>query len=326
MAKNETGIYLNHYATVVGPLEKKSHLEKLELCMDDYYFGEKSFEQAEIKMQKTALDQLLAKAELKSEDLSLLISGDLSDQIGVSSIAAVASQIPFLGVYNACATFVESLILACMYLKNHSKNKVICMTSSHNLHAEKQFRFPIEYGAPKKKTSTFTTTGAVATLISKEKSRFKLGNYTIGKAIDMGLNDTSNMGAIMAPAAAQTIYRHLQDNKMSPKDYDIILTGDLGEVGSKLLKEYFKTTYQIDLKNHVDAGSDIYLEKDKEKVLSGGSGPSALPIYLFHKVLKNKKNKKILLVATGSLHNPLFVNQKQTIPAIAHAIELEVIS
>ena len=324
MAKKESGIYLQNYATIVGPLESRSHLDKIELSMDDYYFGEKSFEQAEKKMQKMVVEQLLFKSNLKEDNISLLISGDLSNQIGVSSLAASEYKIPFLGVYSACASFVESLIIATLYLKNHAKSKVLCMTSSHNLHAEKQFRFPIEYGSPKKKTSTFTTTAAIATFISKEKSNIKIGEYTIGNAVDMGLTDTSNMGAIMAPAAAETIYNHLQKHQKKASDYDVILTGDLGEIGSKILKEYLKTTYEIDLKNHLDAGSENYKNQDKEITNSGASGPSALPLYFFHKIIHQKKYHKILLVATGSLHNPLFVNQKQTIPAIAHAISLEV--
>ncbi len=324
MANKSNGIYINNYATIVGPMEKNSRLSAIELSMDDYYYGEKSFELAEVKMQKAVMDNLLFKTGLSNDHISLLIGGDLSNQICVSSTVAGSYAIPFLGIYSACATFVESLILASMYIKSHSSSKVICLTSSHNLHAEKQFRFPIEYGAPRKKTTTFTTTGAVSTLLSKEKSNIKVDCYTLGNVIDMGLKDASNMGAIMAPAAAEVIYKHLCQTKREASYYDAIITGDLGMIGSKLLKEYLKTTYQIDLKNHLDAGSEIYSKKDEEKVNAGASGPSALPIYFFHKIVTNKKYHKVLLVATGSLHSPSFINQQQTIKGIAHVISLEV--
>lgn len=325
MAKEDDGIYINNFASIVGPLEKKSNLTSLDLVMDDYYYKEKTFELAEVKMQKDVIDHLLFKSNLNENDIGLLISGDLSNQICVSSKVASLYSVPFLGIYSACATFVESLIIGSMYLKNHKKEKVLCVTSSHNLHAEKQFRFPIEYGAPKKESSTTTTTASVGVLLSREKGMIKLDKYSIGSSIDMGLKDTSNMGAIMACAAAQIIMKHLKETKREWNYYDIILTGDLGEVGSKIFKEYMKQTYQIELKNHVDAGSEIYKKKDKDIIKSGASGPSALPIYFFHKILKDKKIKKVLLVATGSLHNPLFVNQHQSVASIAHAISLEVI-
>lgn len=316
--------YITNFASIVGPKEKNSHLSSLDLWMDDYYYGEKTFEQAEIKMQKSVIDHLLFKSGIENKQIGVMIGGDLSNQISVTSKSASEASIPFLGIYSACASFVEALIVASMYLKAHPKKKVLCLTSSHNLHAEKQFRFPIEYGAPKKLSSTYTTTAAIATMLSNEPSSIRLDSYTIGNAVDMGIKDTSNMGAIMAPAAAQTVMRHFKETKRDYNYYDVILTGDLGEVGSRIFRDYLKTTYQIDLKNHLDAGSEIYKKKDKNIVYSGGSGPCALPIYFFHKILKDKKYKKVLLVATGSLHNPLFVNQGQSVAGIAHAISLEV--
>ena len=197
------------------------------------------------------------------------------------------------------------------------------MTSSHNLHAEKQFRFPIEYGAPKPTTTTFTATGAVACLLTKEQTNIKIESYTIGKVIDMGCKDASHMGAVMAPAAANVIMSHLTELERDINYYDLILTGDLGCIGSKILGEFLKRVYGIKMKQHLDAGCELYL-KSQEETYAGASGPVALPLYLFNKVLKPKKKQKILIVGTGSLHNPFFVNQKLSIPAVAHAVSLEV--
>ena len=322
-SKKINGVYIKDNFILVGPKERA--IKNFDLIMSDYYYGEKTFEQAEIKMQQVVINSLLNKNRLLHNDINFIIGGDLSNQVSVSSYAASKYNIPFLGVYSACASFCESLIFACELLENKKKERGIVVSSSHNLHAEKQFRFPIEYGAPKAKTSTFTTTASVATLLTNEITPIKIESYTIGKVIDMGISDVSNMGSIMAPAGVDTIMRHLNDLNRQPDYYDVILTGDLGIVGSKLLKIYLEKTANIKLKNQIDCGIDIYKD-DNENVNSGASGPVVLPLYLFSKILKQKKYKKILIVGTGSLHSPLFVNQKLSIPAISHAVSLEVIS
>ena len=200
--------------------------------------------------------------------------------------------------------------------------KAISITSSHNLTAERQFRYPVEYGAPKPHTATFTTTGAVSTLLSKNYSKIRLESATIGVPVDLGVVDANNMGAAMAPAAASTIATHLATLKRDVNYYDLILTGDLGCVGSEILKDYLKMVYNINLKKYFDAGCELYL--DSQPTYAGGSGPACLPIVLFNKILLNKKYKKILIVATGALHSPTTVNQHGTIPSIAHAVSLEV--
>lgn len=321
-SKQFKNIYLNDFITLVGPLEKESHLKKYNLIMDDYYYGEKTFEQAEIKMQKSVIDQLLKQNSLKNADISLLVGGDLTNQIAITSYSAKNYNFPFLGLYSACATFVESLIVAATFVESGCK-KVIGVTSSHNLTAEKQFRYPIEYGAPRPHTATFTTTGAISTLISKKESKIKIESATIGTPIDMGISDANNMGAVMAPAAASTLILHLTELKRDINYYDLILTGDLGCVGAKILEDYLLTNYNIKMKKNLDAGCELFLSS--QETYAGGSGPACLPLVFFNKILTTKKYKKILLIATGALHSVALVNQANPIPGIAHAISLEVL-
>lgn len=321
-SKQFKNIYLNDFVTLVGPLEKESHLKKYNLIMDDYYYGEKTFEQAEIKMQKSVIDQLLKQNSLKNADISLLVGGDLTNQIAITSYSAKNYNFPFLGLYSACATFVESLIVAATFVESGCK-KVIGVTSSHNLTAEKQFRYPIEYGAPRPHTATFTTTGAISTLISKKESKLKIESATIGTPIDMGISDANNMGAVMAPAAASTLMLHLTELKRDINYYDLILTGDLGCVGAKILEDYLLTNYNIKMKKYLDAGCELFL--NSQETYAGGSGPACLPLVFFNKILTTKKYKKILLIATGALHSVALVNQANPIPGIAHAISLEVL-
>lgn len=321
-SKQFKNIYLNDFVTLVGPLEKESHLKKYNLIMDDYYYGEKTFEQAEIKMQKSVIDQLLKQNSLKNADISLLVGGDLTNQIAITSYSAKNYNFPFLGLYSACATFVESLIVAATFVESGCK-KVIGVTSSHNLTAEKQFRYPIEYGAPRPHTATFTTTGAISTLISKKESKIKIESATIGTPVDMGISDANNMGAVMAPAAASTLMLHLTELKRDINYYDLILTGDLGCVGAKILEDYLLTNYNIKMKKYLDAGCELFL--NSQETYAGGSGPACLPLVFFNKILTTKKYKKILLIATGALHSVALVNQANPIPGIAHAISLEVL-
>lgn len=311
-------VYLKDYFTIVGPKEKQSKLKKYDLDFDDYYFETKTFEMAEIKMQKMVIDNLL-----KKNNIDYIIGGDLINQIAISSYAARNCGIPFVGIYSACSSFVEALLLASTIIDSENAQNIICLTSSHNLTAEKQYRYPTEYGNTKPHTATTTATGAVGAVVSKEKSRIMIKNGTFGKIIDLGVNDTNHMGAVMAPACADTIHNHLINNKKKPGDYDLILTGDLGKIGINILKEYYKNAFNETLINVVDSGSEIY--KQNQDTYSGGSGPCCLPLYFFCNVLAKKKYHKILLVGTGSLHTPVLVNQHQTIPAISHVIEIEVL-
>lgn len=321
-SKKLNHVYFKDAFSLAGPIEAKGAIKDYDLVMNDFYYHEKTFEQAEVKMQRVVIDNLLNKTKLLHSDIDFLVSGDLSNQISVSCYAASHYNIPFFGVYSACASFVEGLIIASELLESKKKGNALCVTSSHNLHAEKQFRFPIEYGAPKPHTTTFTATGAVSTLLTKTPSKIQVESYTIGTVVDMGIKDATNMGAVMAPAAAKVLLDHLLDLNRSIDYYDLILTGDLGCVGSKIFKEYLKRGYNLKMKTHYDAGSELYLKS--QETYAGASGPVALPLYLVNRVLKQNKYKKILLIGTGSLHNALFVNQKMSIPAIAHAVSLEV--
>ena len=316
-------VYLNDYFTIVGPKEKTSKLKRFDLVMDDYYIGDKTFEKAEEKMQREVIDNIMSKNNLGNCDVDLLIGGDLTNQVSVSNNCARNYNCSFLGVYSACATFVESLIIASMMIDSGKLKRVISVTSSHNLTAERQFRYPVEYGAPRNHTATFTTTGAVATYLSKRESKIRLESATIGSVVDMGVMDANNLGAAMAPAAASVIASHFDSLKRDGSYYDLVLTGDLGCVGSNILKEYLSDVYNIKLKKYLDAGCEVYL--DSQDTYAGGSGPVCLPIVLFNKILLNKKYKKILIVATGALHSPTTVNQRGSIPAVAHAISLEVL-
>jgi len=322
-SKKINNVFIKDAFSLAGPVESRGSIREYDLVMDDYYYKTKTFEQAEMKMQKVVIDNILYKNHLLHSDIDLLVGGDLSNQISVSCYAASNYNIPFIGVYSACASFVEGLIIGSEMIENKRKALALCVTSSHNLSAEKQFRFPIEYGAPKPQTTTFTATGSVSVLLTKEPSKIKLESYTIGTITDMGCKDASHMGAVMAPAAARTIVNHLTEMKRSIDYYDLILTGDLGCIGAKILKEYLKRAYGLRMKNHIDAGCELYLSS-QEETYAGASGPVALPLYLFNKLLKQKKARKILIVGTGSLHNPFFVNQRLTIPAISHAVSLEV--
>ena len=322
-SKKFNNVYIKDNFEIVGPLEKDGLLKSYDLVMDDYYYGEKTFEQAEIKMQKIVLENLLNKNKLNENKIDALIGGDLINQISISSYNAAQFKIPYLGVYSACASYAEELIIASSLISGKLAKKIVAITSSHNLNAERQFRYPVEYGAVKKHTTTFTTTAAISTLITSEPSNIKIESATIGKAIDMGITDTNNMGAVMAPAAADTLNTHLLEMKRNINYYDLVLTGDLGLVGKEIFLEMLNKEYNINLKKYMDAGCEIYT--NAQETYAGASGPVALPLVLFDKVLTSKRYKKILIIATGSLQSVQLANQKLGIPGIAHAISLEVI-
>lgn len=316
-------VYIKDNFSIVGPLEKDGMLKNYDLVMDDYYYGEKTFEQAEIKMQKVVMDNLLAHNRLSESKIDVLLGGDLINQTSISSYNASKYRIPYLGLYSACATYIEELIVGASLISGKLAKNVVGVTSSHNLNAERQFRYPIEYGAIKKHTTTFTTTAAIATLLTSELSNIRIESATIGKVIDMGVKDVNNMGAVMAPAAADTLYTHLLEMKRNINYYDIIVTGDLGKVGKELFTELLDKNYNLRIKKYMDAGCEIYT--NTQETYAGASGPVALPLVLYEKVLSCKKYKKILVIATGSLQSVQLANQKLGIPGIAHAISLEVL-
>lgn len=314
---NFQNVYLRDYYTIVGPKESEGKITNYNEKLSSLYNDEKTFESAEIAMQQRVIDKMTYQG-----DIDYIIGGDLLNQIAISTYSASKYNIPFIGVYSACASMIESLIIGANLVRSRDAKNVLCITSSHNLTAERQFRYPVEYGNNKPQSATTTLTAAAGITLTNEKTKYKVVSATVGKIVDMGVTDVNNMGAVMAPACAKTIYEHLLNGQVDANYYDIIVTGDLGKIGVEILKKYYKEVYKTELKNVVDAGSNIFL--DSQNCYSGGSGPVCLPLYFLTKIIKSKKYKKILLVGTGSLHNPVMVNQKKTIPSIAHAISVEV--
>ena len=323
-------VYVGESSTIAGPYEKKGpYGDKFDKTFDNLYNGEKTWEMAEAKALKESINILLKKAKKTNEDIDIIISGDLLNQITSSCYSTENFDTPFLGIYSACATSIEGIIIGSSLIDSKKVKNVIASTSSHNMSSEKQFRNPTEYGAPKPKTATFTSTGGASILLTNEKNSIKVDSTTIGKIIDYNQTDPLDMGSVMAPAAADTIYRHLKDTNRSPDYYDLILTGDLGLYGKEILIDLMKTDYGLDIsKNYNDCGVMLYDLETQKEVLAGGSGPvcSALINYsVIMEKLKKKELKRVLLVATGALFSPTMVYQHQNILSIAHAVSLEVI-
>lgn len=323
-------VYVKDTSTIVGIYEANGPLKDYfdKTYTKDLYFGEKSWEKAEVKLLKDSLSLLLKKTKLKETDIDLVISGDLQNQIASSDYALREFDIPFLGIYNACATSSEGIIIGSTFIDSKKVKNCLVSTVSHNTSAEKQYRNPTEYGAPKPATATFTVTGAASILLTNEKTDIRVESATIGKVIDKGTKDVNHMGAVMAPAAADTIYRHLTDTNRTVDYYDMILTGDLGRCGKKILINYMKKVYDMDISSNYDDCGTIIYDIDKQPVFAGGSGPacSALVNYSYIlKLMRDKKVKKVLLVPTGALFSPTMFFQKESLPAIAHAVSLEVV-
>ena len=328
MTFNYHNVYLNDVATIAGPYEAKGPLSKwYDRTYNNFYFDMPTFEQAESKIIVESVDLLLSKIKKTKDKIDIHLSGDLLNQIVATNYASEEIGIPLVGIYSACSTSVLGLILASNMIDAKQIKNAIVTVSSHNNTSEKQFRQPIEYGGPKKITSTFTTTGACAAYLSSKQIGLKVESATLGKVFNLGIKDPNNVGAVMTPAAAKTIYEHLNDLKREVGYYDLILTGDLGIYGSKILKEYMQIEYNINLINYQDSACMIY-DLNNQPVHAGGSGPACLPLvfysYLFPKMRKGEI-RRILLVATGALFSGTMVNQKLAIPAIAHAISLEVV-
>lgn len=323
-------VYLENVATVVGPYEHAGPLSRrFDRHYDEMYMNEETFENAEVHLMKESIDILLDKVNKKKKDISIFIAGDLQNQITAASFTAKYIKAPFMGIYSACATNVEGLILASSLIDSKKVNNSIVSVSSHNMVSERQFRNPTEYGGPKPSSATFTATGGAAAYLSNQKSDIRIESSTIGKVIDMEQTDPNNMGAVMAGAAIDTIYNHLNDLKRKPSYYDLIVTGDLGKYGKEILLEYMQKEYKIDLsKNYNDCGIMLYDLTSQKEVQAGGSGPVCSALVMYGDIIpkmKNKEIKKVLYVATGALFNPTSVFQKNNILSIAHAISLEVI-
>lgn len=321
-------VYINSTGTIVGPIEHDGPLSKYyDEYYDDFYFGRDSWEKSESKLIEDSVDIALRKNGITRDKVDIHISGDLLNQIVATNYASKNIGIPLIGIYGACSTSVLGLIIGSNMVESNQIKRCISSTSSHNLAAEKQFRYPVEYGGPKKKTLTFTCTGGCSAILSSEKKGIKVESSTLGRVIDMGVTDVYNMGAVMAASAGDTLNRHLKYHNRKPDYYDLILTGDLGVYGKAIFRDYVFKEYGYTLNNYEDAGSIIY-DRAKQPVYAGASGPAALPLvaygYIFSRMLSGEL-KRVLLIGTGALMNSSMVNQKCSIPSISHAISLEVI-
>ncbi|KUO51068.1 MAG: stage V sporulation protein AD [Desulfitibacter sp. BRH_c19] len=313
-------------SAVGGPFEAKSALAKdFDALHGDLWLGQKSFEKAEKKLLEQACEIAIDKAGMKKEDIQFFISGDLMNQIISSSFAARTLGAPYLGVFGACSSSMESLALAALIVNSKAGKNALAAASSHNGSVEKQFRYPTEYGSQKPPTAQWTVTGAGAALVASEGDGPKVTAATVGRVIDMGLSDPFNMGGAMAPAAVDTITAHIRDLGIDSSYYDVIATGDLGKVGHEIAAELLqKHGIEIPKKILTDCGLMIY--KEDQPVFSGGSGCACSATVTFgHFMNKLKKGelKRILIVATGALLSPLSYQQKETIPCIAHAVAIE---
>lgn len=323
-------VYLKSVGIVAGKLERYGTFGKFyDKTYNDYYMGEKTFEQAEERMIKDATSYALSKSGMRISDIDVVLGADLLNQIASDAYESVSLNKPFLGLYSACASLCEELLVASLLVSTGHVKNALCNVSSHNLTAERQFRNPVEYGCPKPKRSTYTVTGAGSAIITNTKSKIRISAASIGTTTDLGIKDVSDMGSVMAPAAARTIYEHLKNLKARPEDYDLILTGDLGVYGKEILKSYMKSFYNLNVDNVLeDAGSIIYDRAKQKVVKAGGSGPACISLVsytdVFNKMIKGKL-KKVMLVSTGALMSTTMNNQHLTIPSIAHAVTLEVV-
>lgn len=323
--KFKNNVYLLSGYSIVGPLEGKGPLkEYFDYVLQDDTLKEKTFEKSERKLLQNIINGAIDKAGLKTDDIEFFFGGDLLNQIVSSSYTARELEIPFIGLYSACATMAESLALAAIFIDNGLANNVIAGTCTHFSSAERQYRFPLELGNQRPPTAQWTITGGGASVISTIPSKIKITSITIGKVVDYGIADVNNMGAAMAPAAADTISAHLKNMKKKVDDYDFIATGDLGKLGSELLIDLMEYNKIILKQNYSDCGCMMY---DKtERVFMGGSGAgcsaSVLNSYILTK-LKKGEFKRVLLVSTGALMSTTSSQQGDTIPGIAHAVELE---
>ena len=317
--------------SAVGPKEKNGPLfSYFDTAVDDVYFGEKTFEKAESKFMGEAIGIATRKANLNINNIDYLFAGDLLNQCISSGYTARNLSIPFIGLYGACSTFAEANILAACFVNSGYSNNAIAAASSHFCASERQFRMPLEQGTQMTPTSQWTVTGAGANLIvpSNPKichTRPHITYATPGIVVDLGITDIANMGAAMAPAAFDTIVTHLEDTKRTADFYDLIITGDLGSLGSNILIEQLKN-YGIDIsKNHLDCGVAIFDSKTQETHMGGsgcGCSASVFTSFVYTK-LRKKEINKVLLVATGALMSTVSLGQKESIPGIAHAIAIE---
>ena len=313
------------WASIAGKKEGKGPLGKsFDVVSQDPYFGQNTWEQAEKKLQQLALETLAKKSGLQQSDFDLVCSGDLLNQCIGSSFTLRNTGVPHLGLYGACSTMSESLLLATMAVGGGYADKVVAMTSSHFASSERQYRFPLGYGGQRPPTAQWTVTGSGAALVCSEGNGPEIENCTIGTVCDLGIKDANNMGAAMAPAAYDTIRAHFDDLSGSPEDYDLIVTGDLGQVGKELLLELARRDGMSLGGKLTDCGTMVF-DSSMQDVHAGGSGCGCSAITLCGDLL-NKLNsgklKRILFCGTGALLSPTSTQQGLPIPGVCHAVSI----
>ena len=334
MAKNKRGKQsfslpempvITAWASVAGKKESEGPLaHSFDMTSQDTYFGQKTWEQAEKQMQKNALDILLKKAGLSKQQLGVVFSGDLLNQCIGSSFTLRNSGVPHLGLYGACSTMAESLLMASMAVSGGFSDKVVAMTSSHFASSERQYRFPLGYGGQRTPTAQWTVTGSGAALVCSAGKGPRIESCTIGTVTDLGIKDANNMGAAMAPAAYATIRAHFEDLSTAPEDFDLIVTGDLGQLGKDVLLELSKRD-GVSLGGKLTDCGTLVFDQTTQDVHSGGSGCGCSAItlcgYLLNQ-LNSGKLKRILFCGTGALLSPTSTQQGLPIPGVCHALSI----
>ncbi len=316
---------ITSFASVVGKIESEGpYGDEFDEVVEDNKGGAETWEQAEAMLQTKALQHAMDKAELIPENMDLIFAGDLLNQCTGSSYGLKDFYIPFLGIYGACSTFAEALLLSASMVNAGYVDNCAAVTSSHFSSAERQFRFPLNYGGVRTPTAQWTATASGAAIVAAATEPPYIRAATVGKVQDMGINDLNNMGAAMAGAAYDTLSRHFKHMGTHPESYDLIITGDLGQVGSDLLYDLFKRD-GVDIKKwHNDCGLLLY-DRESQDVHAGGSGcgcSASMMCGHFLKLVKSGELKRILYAATGALMSPTMVQQGGTIPGISHAVEI----
>lgn len=322
-------------ASVAGKKEGEGPLASyFDVVEDDPMFGGESWEDAESKMMLKTAQLAISKANLKKEDIRYLIGGDLLAQLIATSFGLETLEIPVIGVYGACSTMGESLAVASLIVEGGFAEKVIAITSSHFAGAEKQFRYPLEYGSQRPLAATWTVTGSGAVILgcgnynypgNPLEKTIRVKGVTFGKIVDFGVKDSMNMGACMAPAASATISQHLRDFGRNADYYDKIITGDLGTIGKTILLDLIKQEGYDITNNHMDCGIEIF-DPGTQDTHAGGSGCGCSAVTLCGYIINQLKTgawKKILFVPTGALLSTVSFNEGQSVPGIAHAVVLE---
>lgn len=322
-------------ASIAGKKEGDGPLgTQFDVIHEDPLLGQNTWEEAESELMKQAANQALQKAGLKNTDIRYLVGGDLLGQLIATSFGIASLEIPLIGVYGACSTMGEAMSIGSMLVEGGYAGKIIAITSSHFAGAEKQFRFPLDYGNQRPYSASWTVTGSGCVILSdqdqkasQEEPSIVIKGITIGKIVDYGIKDSMNMGACMAPAAYETIKQNLEDFGIQPSYYDKIITGDLGYVGSDILKELLKEKNYDISSNHMDCGVEIFDQKSQD-THAGGSGCGCSAIVFSGVVLKKLKDrswKRVLFIPTGALLSQVSFNEGKTVPGIAHAVMVEAI-